>query len=127
MKDIADRVRLVGTKVLSRHKHLVRLVTFAWRRSDGDWQEQTREVYDKGDGATILLYNRARRSVVLIRQFRLPAFLLGNPSEEAHADEVAAGLALTGYFLLERVLRPHGKDMPPARLRLDAIVLRESE
>jgi DNA repair protein RecO (recombination protein O) len=61
------------------------------------------------------------------RLFRLPAFLLGNQSEEAHGDEVAAGLALTGHFLLERVLRPHGKELPPARLRLDAIVLPESE
>jgi DNA repair protein RecO (recombination protein O) len=61
------------------------------------------------------------------RLFKLPGFLLGNRSEEAHADEVAAGLALTGHFLLERVLRPHGKDMPPARLRLDAIVVSESE
>jgi DNA repair protein RecO (recombination protein O) len=61
------------------------------------------------------------------RLFRLPGFLLGNDSEEPHAEEVAAGLALTGHFLLERVLRPHGKDMPPARLRLDAIVVRESE
>jgi DNA repair protein RecO (recombination protein O) len=40
---------------------------------------------------------------------------------------VAAGLALTGHFLLERVLRPHGKNMPPARLRLDTIVIPESE
>jgi DNA repair protein RecO (recombination protein O) len=61
------------------------------------------------------------------RLFRLPAFLLGNQSEEAHSGEIAAGLALTGHFLLERVLRPHGKDMPPARLRLDAIVVSESE
>ena len=61
------------------------------------------------------------------RLFRLPGFLMGSDNEEAHADEVAAGLALTGHFLLERVLRPHGKPMPPARLRLDAIVVRESE
>jgi len=61
------------------------------------------------------------------RLFRLPAFLMGNRTDEAHSDEIAAGLALTGHFLLERVLRPHGKDMPPARLRLDAIVVSESE
>jgi DNA repair protein RecO (recombination protein O) len=61
------------------------------------------------------------------RLFRLPGFLLGNDSDEPHPGEVAAGLALTGHFLLERVLRPHGKEMPPARLRLDAIVVRESE
>ena len=57
------------------------------------------------------------------RLFRLPGFLLGATSEEPHAGEVAAGLALTGHFLLKRVLRPHGKELPPARLRLDAIVL----
>jgi DNA repair protein RecO (recombination protein O) len=61
------------------------------------------------------------------RLFRLPGFLLGNDSDEPHPGEVAAGLALTGHFLLERVLRPHGKALPPARLRLDAIVVRESE
>ena len=61
------------------------------------------------------------------RLFRLPGFLLGNRNEEPHAGEVAAGLALTGHFLLERVLKPHGKDMPPQRLRLDAIVVSESE
>jgi DNA repair protein RecO (recombination protein O) len=60
------------------------------------------------------------------RLFRLPGFLLGHQSEEAHGGEVAAGLALTGHFLLERVLKPHGKDLPPARMRLDAIVVRES-
>jgi nudix-type nucleoside diphosphatase (YffH/AdpP family) len=77
MTDISDRVRIDKTEVLSKHKYLLRLVTFHWRRSDGQWQEQKREVYDKGNGAVILLYNRARRSVVLIRQFRLPAFLNG--------------------------------------------------
>jgi len=61
------------------------------------------------------------------RLFKLPGFLTGDQNQEAHADEVAAGLALTGYFLLERVLAPHGKEMPPARLRLDTIVLHESE
>jgi len=61
------------------------------------------------------------------RLFKLPGFLTGDQNRGAHADEVAAGLALTGYFLLERVLAPHGKEMPPARLRLDTIVLHESE
>ena len=61
------------------------------------------------------------------RLFKLPGFLMGNDNGETHADEIAAGLALTGHFLLERVLRPHGKEMPPQRLRLDAIVVSESE
>jgi DNA repair protein RecO (recombination protein O) len=71
--------------------------------------------------------SRDAAGVYANRLFRLPGFLLGNDSEEAHADEVAAGLALTGHFLLERVLRPHGKEMPPQRIRLDATVLPESE
>jgi DNA repair protein RecO (recombination protein O) len=61
------------------------------------------------------------------RLFKLPGFLMGNDNGETHADEIAAGLALTGHFLLERVLRPHGKEMPPQRLRLDAIIVSESE
>ena len=77
MTGISDRVRIIATEILSQRKYLLRFVTFAWRRSDGSWQEQKREVYDKGDGAVVLLYNHARRSVVLIRQFRLPAFLSG--------------------------------------------------
>jgi DNA repair protein RecO (recombination protein O) len=71
--------------------------------------------------------SRDAAGVYTDRLFRLPGFLLGNQSEGAHSGEVAGGLALTGHFLLERVLRPHGKDMPPARLRLDAIVVSESE
>jgi len=55
------------------------------------------------------------------RLFKLPAFLL-DVSAEPVDGETAAGLALTGHFLLERVLKPHGKDMPKARLRLEAIV-----
>jgi nudix-type nucleoside diphosphatase (YffH/AdpP family) len=77
MKDISDRVRILTTEILSQRKYLLRFVTFAWRRGDGSWQEQKREVYDKGDGAVVLLYNRAQSSVILIRQFRLPAFLNG--------------------------------------------------
>jgi nudix-type nucleoside diphosphatase (YffH/AdpP family) len=77
MTDIGDRVRIDGTETLSHKKYKLRLFTFAWRRGDGAWQTQKREVYDKGDGAAILLYNTARRSVILIRQFRLPAYVSG--------------------------------------------------
>jgi len=60
------------------------------------------------------------------RLFKLPQFLL-DASAEAAAADIAAGLDLTGHFLLERVLKPHGKTMPPARMRLDTIVISESE
>jgi DNA repair protein RecO (recombination protein O) len=54
------------------------------------------------------------------RLFRLPQFLIAAAAEPVDGD-IAAGLALTGHFLVERVLRPHGKDMPPARLRLESL------
>jgi DNA repair protein RecO (recombination protein O) len=60
------------------------------------------------------------------RLFKLPGFLLDTRAEATAAD-IAAGLVLTSHFLLERVLKPHGKAMPPARLRLDTIVISESE
>lgn len=57
------------------------------------------------------------------RLFRLPAFLTGRNGAVPDFDDIGAGLKLTGHFLLERVLRAHGKDMPVARMRLDAIVI----
>ena len=60
------------------------------------------------------------------RLFVLPQFLLGTQNATPGATEVAAGLKLTAHFLLERVLRPHGREMPPARLHLDSLAPRES-
>ncbi len=60
------------------------------------------------------------------RLFALPAFLLGSQNAAPQAADIAAGLKLTGHFLLERVLHAHGKDMPAARLRLGALATRES-
>jgi DNA repair protein RecO (recombination protein O) len=60
------------------------------------------------------------------RLFALPAFLLGTQNATPVAADVLAGLRLTGHFLEERVLRPHGREMPAARLRLDELAGRES-
>jgi DNA repair protein RecO (recombination protein O) len=60
------------------------------------------------------------------RLFALPAFLLGSQNVAPTAADVLAGLKLTGHFLADRVLQPHGREMPPARLRLDALAARES-
>ncbi|MEJ0041361.1 MAG: DNA repair protein RecO C-terminal domain-containing protein [Rhizomicrobium sp.] len=61
------------------------------------------------------------------RLLALPGFLLGSQNATPDAADVAAGLKLTGHFLLERVLRPHGKEIPPARLRLDTLAMGESK
>jgi DNA repair protein RecO (recombination protein O) len=60
------------------------------------------------------------------RLFPLPGFLLASQNVTPDPAEVVAGLKLTGHFLLERVLRPHGREMPPARLQLDGLATRES-
>ncbi|MEW9898643.1 GDP-mannose pyrophosphatase NudK [Chitinivorax sp. PXF-14] len=68
-------VEIRDVQLLSDNWYFLRKYTIDYRRSDGSWQRQMREVYDRGNGATILLYNRERQSVVLIRQFRLPTYL----------------------------------------------------
>jgi nudix-type nucleoside diphosphatase (YffH/AdpP family) len=72
---IASRIRMGEVTLLSKNWGKLSKYQFEYQRNDGSWQAQTREVYDRGNGATILLYDPARRTVVLTRQFRLPAFL----------------------------------------------------
>lgn len=72
------RVRIIESTVVAQNWGLVKRTTFELNRSDGSWQTQVRETYDRGDGAAVLLYNRAQRSVVLTRQFRFPAFYNGD-------------------------------------------------
>jgi nudix-type nucleoside diphosphatase (YffH/AdpP family) len=57
---------------------VLKKTTFDLLRRDGSWQRQTRETYDRGNGATILLYNLKKRSVILTRQFRFPAYVNGH-------------------------------------------------
>jgi nudix-type nucleoside diphosphatase (YffH/AdpP family) len=86
---ISDRIRIKGERVLSDHYGTLKSTTFEFRRADGQWQTLTRDVFDRGNAAAILPYNLAQRTIVLVRQFRLPAFVNG------HDDlliEAAAGL-----------------------------------
>jgi len=75
--DIADRVRLHDLKLLSDNHYTLRRADFEFRRSDGTWQSQQRESYDIGDAAAVLPLDRARGTVLLIRQFRWPVFESG--------------------------------------------------
>jgi len=86
---ITERVRIRTVETLSDDWYVLRKTTFDFLRSDGTWQQQSRETYDRGNGATILLYNRERRTVVLTRQFRFPAFVNGH---SGMLIEAAAGL-----------------------------------
>jgi DNA repair protein RecO (recombination protein O) len=71
--------------------------------------------------------SRAAGEAYRERLFPLPPFLLGSQNASPTMDDIEAGLRLTAHFLSERVLRPHGRTMPPARHRLDALAVRESE
>jgi len=73
-----ERVRIQKVETLSDDWYVLKKTTFDLQRRDGSWQQQTRETYDRGNGATILLYNLKRRAVILIRQFRFPAFVNGS-------------------------------------------------
>ncbi|MFW0754805.1 NUDIX domain-containing protein [Pseudomonas sp. H11T01] len=85
----AGPVRITAQETLSDNWYVLKKFSFDLRRRDGTWQAQTREVYDRGNGATILLYNLARRTVLLTRQFRMPAFVNGH---SGFLIESAAGL-----------------------------------
>jgi nudix-type nucleoside diphosphatase (YffH/AdpP family) len=74
---VSDRVRVKDVRLLSDSKYILKATTFEWRRDNGQWQTQVRETYDRGNGAALLPYNRARRTVMLVRQFRYPAFVNG--------------------------------------------------
>ncbi len=84
-----DHVRITEEKLLSDNWYVLKRYSFELRRRDGSWQPQTREVYDRGNGATILLYNLEQRTVVLTRQFRIPAHVNGH---DGFLIEAAAGL-----------------------------------
>ena len=75
-----DRVRVREVRVLSDDWYLLKKTTLDYRRRDGSWQTFTRETYDRGNGAAILLYDPQRRTVLLTRQFRFPAYVNGHPS-----------------------------------------------
>jgi nudix-type nucleoside diphosphatase (YffH/AdpP family) len=78
MAENAERVRLISSQVLSDDWYLLKKTIFDFRRADGSWQRQQRETYDRGNGATVLLYQLSTRRVVLIRQFRFPAYVNGH-------------------------------------------------
>lgn len=70
-----DLIRIQRVETLSDDWYTLKKTTFDYRRKDGSWQTQSRETYDRGNGATILLYNRERKTVILTRQFRFPAYV----------------------------------------------------
>ena len=85
-----DGVRVREVELLSSDWYVLRRTTFDMRHRDGHCSTERRETYDRGNGATVLLYDEHRRTVLLTRQFRFPAYVNGHP--DGLLLETAAGL-----------------------------------
>ena len=85
-----DRVKIHKTEILSNNWYTLKKITYDFQRKDGQWVSQNREAYDRGNGSTILLYNKEKRTVILTKQFRLPSYINGN--ESGMLIETCAGL-----------------------------------
>ena len=84
------KIEITETKVLSDNWYTLRKITYNYQKKNGSWETQSREVYDRGNGATILLYNKNTKTVILTRQLRLPTYVNGN--QTGMLIEACAGL-----------------------------------
>ena len=84
-----EKVKIVKSEILSDNWYTLKKITYQFLRN-GVWETQSREAYDRGNGAVILLYNKESKRVILTRQFRLPTFINGNPT--GMLIEACAGL-----------------------------------
>lgn len=83
-------IKIEKTELLSDNWYKLRKVSFQIKGKDGQWLSQSRECYDRGNGATILLYNTDRQTVILTKQFRMPTYVNGN--DTGMLIEACAGL-----------------------------------
>ena len=84
------KIKINSVKNLSNKHYKLDTINFDFKTKDGTWQNQSRECYDRGDGACILLYNPLKKTVTLTKQFRMPSYLNGN--DDGMMLEVCAGL-----------------------------------
>lgn len=84
------KIKIIKSEILSDNWYTLRKITYDYQKKDGTWETQYREAYDRGNGATILLYNKPNQTVILTRQLRIPTYLNGN--ETGMMIEACAGL-----------------------------------
>ncbi len=85
-----NRINIIKEEILSDNWYTLKKITFNYLTKKQEWQTLSREAYDRGNGATILLYNKQHKTVILTRQFRLPTFINGN--DTGMLIEACAGL-----------------------------------
>ena len=86
----SSKVKIINVENLSHDYYKLDKVKFDYQTKNGKWQHQSRECYDRGDGAAILLYNSSKKTVILTKQFRMPSYL--NDNNDGMMIEVCAGL-----------------------------------
>lgn len=86
----SNRIKNIASKLLSDNYYVLKKITFDYKMSNGQWVTQSREVYNRGDGAGILLYNRVKQTVILTKQFRMPTYM--NDNKEGLLVEICAGM-----------------------------------
>lgn len=87
---MSHKIRNLEKTLLSDNWYTLNKFSYEFQRPDGKWEHAQREAYDRGNGATVLLYNPEKSTVVLTRQFRLPTYVNGNP--DGMLVEACAGL-----------------------------------
>lgn len=85
-----DKIHILKTELLSQNHYALKKITYKYIDNKGEWQTQSHEVFERGNGAAILLYNTIQKSVILTKQFRLPSFINGNST--GMLVEACAGL-----------------------------------
>lgn len=76
---MSSRIKDMKTEILSKAWYTLRRYTYQWKTFSGPWQEQSREVYDRGNGVAVLMHNSHTKKITMVRQFRLPTWVNGNP------------------------------------------------
>lgn len=87
---MSNKIRNIQKTLLSDNWYTLNKFSFEYQNNNGEWATQHREAYDRGNGATILLYNKVKGTVILTRQFRLPTYINGNA--DGLLIETCAGL-----------------------------------
>ena len=85
-----NRIKNIVSKLLSDNYYILKKLTFNYLMKNGQWVTQIREVYDRGDGAGILLYNKEKQTIILIKQFRMPTYM--NDNADGFLVEICAGM-----------------------------------
>lgn len=85
-----QKAQILQTEILSDNWYILKKITYSYLKKDGTEQIHQREAYDRGNGAAILLYNLAQKTIILTKQFRLPTFINGNA--DGMLIEACAGL-----------------------------------